>query len=83
MRGIDREDLWEYPEEALREAIVNALVHRDLSPLARGTQVQIQMYPDRLEIWNPGGLFGPVSTDRLGEPGNQASRSSDPPAQLR
>ncbi len=63
--GPSRTDRWEYPETALREAIVNALVHRDLSQMARGSQVQIEMYPDRLTIRNPGGLFGPVTIDTL------------------
>ena len=63
--GAGRRDVWEYPETALREAVVNALVHRDLSSGARGTQVQIEMYPDRLVIRNPGGLFGPVTVDNL------------------
>ncbi len=51
--GDGRRDMWEYPPEALREAVVNALVHRDLSPGSRGIQVQIEMYPDRLRIMNP------------------------------
>lgn len=75
VRGLYREDLWEYPETALREALVNALVHRDLSALARGTPVQVRMFPDRLEIVNPGGLFGPVTVDRLGEEGISSSRN--------
>lgn len=75
VRGLFREDLWEYPETALREALVNAVVHRDLSALARGTPVQVRMFPDRLEIVNPGGLFGPVTVDRLGEEGISSSRS--------
>lgn len=75
VRGLFREDLWEYPETALREALVNALVHRDLSGLARGTPVQVRMFPDRLEIVNPGGLYGPVTIDRLGEEGISSSRN--------
>jgi len=71
-----RQDVWEYPPEALREAIVNALVHRDLSPGTRGTQVQIEMYPDRLRILNPGGLFGSVDITRLGEQGVSSSRNA-------
>lgn len=75
--GIGRTDSWEYPEPALREAIVNALVHRDLSPASRGTQVQIEMYPDRLSIRNPGGLFGPVSVEDLTEhEGTSSARNS-------
>ncbi len=74
--GPGRADRWEYPEAALREAVVNALVHRDLSPSARGTQVQVEMYPDRLLIRNPGGLYGPVTLERLGEEGVSSSRNA-------
>ncbi len=73
--GVGREDTWEYPEAALREAVVNALVHRDLSGPSRGTQVQIEMYPDRLVVRNPGGLFGPVTIDELGEEGVSSTRN--------
>lgn len=73
--GVGRRDLWEYPEAALREAIVNALAHRDLSPQARGTQVQVEMYPDRVSVKSPGGLFGPVTLDSLGE-GVSSSRNA-------
>jgi len=76
VRGARREDVWQYPETALREAIVNALVHRDLSSYARGTPVQIQMFPDRLVIVNPGGLFGPVTLDSLGVSGVSAARNA-------
>lgn len=75
VRGLFREDLWEYPETAIREALVNALAHRDLSAMARGTPVQIQMFPDRLVIMNAGGLYGPVTVDQLGEEGISASRN--------
>jgi ATP-dependent DNA helicase RecG len=75
VRGLFREDLWEYPETAIREAVVNALGHRDLSPMARGTPVQVQMFPDRLVITNPGGLYGPVTVERLGEEGISATRN--------
>jgi len=71
-----RQDIWEYPETALREAVVNALVHRDLSSSARGTQIQVEMYPDRLVIKNPGGLFGPVTIDSLGEEGISSARNA-------
>jgi ATP-dependent DNA helicase RecG len=73
--GEGRRDMWEYPPEALREAVVNALVHRDLSPGSRGIQVQIEMYPDRLRIMNPGGLFGGLDIDRLGEEGRSSARN--------
>ena len=71
-----RVDVWEYPEIAIREAVANALVHRDLSPASRGSQVQIEMYPDRLEVRNPGGLFGPVQVTQLGAEGVTSSRNA-------
>lgn len=76
VRGEGREDSWEYPEAALREVIVNAAVHRDLSAASRGAQVQIEMYPDRLVVRNPGGLFGPVTVDQLGDEGISSARNA-------
>lgn len=76
VQGLFREDMWEYPELVLREALVNALGHRDLSPQARGSHVQVQMFPDRIEFLSPGGLFGPIQPDQLGEPGVQSSRNA-------
>ncbi len=64
--GIVRVDEWEYPDEVLREAVVNALVHRDYSHTALGAQVQVELYPDRLLIRNPGGLYGPLDVNELG-----------------
>lgn len=75
VRGLYREDLAEYPATALREAIINALVHRDLSAAARGTPVQINMFRDRLTVNNPGGLYGPLTVDSLGQ-GICASRNA-------
>jgi len=76
IKGAKREDVWQYPETALREALVNALVHRDFSTGARGTPVQVQMFPERLVVINPGGLYGPVTLDRLGEAGVSAARNA-------
>src|SRR3989338_1463140 len=76
VKGLFREDILEYPEIFLREAVINALGHRDYSPLARGTAVQIKIFPNRIDIASPGGLFGPVTVERLGESGLQATRNS-------
>ncbi|KAB7788467.1 ATP-binding protein [Bifidobacterium cebidarum] len=58
----------DYPPVVLREAIANALTHRDYSPDARGTQVRISVFTNRIEITNPGGLYGTVTHDVLANP---------------
>lgn len=62
-----RRDQNEYPLKAVREAVLNALVHRDYSIHTEGTPVTIEMYDDRLEITNPGGLYGNISVEQLGK----------------
>lgn len=62
-----REDRTEYPITAIREAIVNALVHRDYSIHTEGMPIQIIMYEDRIEIRNPGGIYGRIRVDQLGK----------------
>lgn len=63
------------PLAAIREAVANALVHRDYSPLARGTAVQVSLLPDRLVITSPGGLYGTVTSESLGTPGYSSARN--------
>lgn len=53
--SMSRKEYIDYPEKAVREAIVNALVHRDYSII--GSEVHIDMYDDRLEIVSPGGMY--------------------------
>ena len=62
-----REDRADYPITAVREAIINALVHRDYSIHTEGMPVQIIMYEDRMEIRNPGGIYGRIKVDQLGK----------------
>jgi ATP-dependent DNA helicase RecG len=60
--GIHRRDILEYPYEALREAIINALIHRDY----RGfSQIQIRVYQDKLVIMNEGSLPPEVRIEDL------------------
>ena len=61
-----RTDQPEYPIRALREAILNALIHRDYSIYTEGTPVQINFFSDRLEIHSPGSLYGRMTVDQLG-----------------
>jgi ATP-dependent DNA helicase RecG len=65
IRGLYRQNVAEYPEIAIREAIINAVAHRDYSPLGRSSQIQIKQFPDRLEIISPGGLYGNVALESL------------------
>ena len=62
-----RADKNEYPIKAVREAILNALVHRDYSIHTENVPVRIEMYRDRMEITNSGGLYGKITIDALGK----------------
>mgnify|MGYP006302086445 CR=1 FL=1 len=64
IRGVNREDIYEIPLEVLREAVVNALMHRDYN--ITGTQISVEVYDDRVEIVNPGGLPRGLSIRDLG-----------------
>lgn len=62
VRGMVRNDLPEYPTQALREGLVNAIAHSDYS--LRGSQIRVAIYSDRLEVENPGTLpFGTTLDD--------------------
>jgi len=66
IRDGGRQDRHDYPTEVIRELVVNAMLHRDYSPQAQGTQVQVELYPDRLVVKSPGGLYGAVDPSQLG-----------------
>jgi ATP-dependent DNA helicase RecG len=66
-----RVEVTEYPLEAVREAVVNAVVHRDYS--VRGQEIRVEMYQDRIEVYSPGRLPGPLDEDHLR--GQQFSRN--------
>ncbi|MBN1661822.1 MAG: hypothetical protein JXA93_25735 [Anaerolineae bacterium] len=61
--GFRRHDVLEYPEFAYREAIVNAVGHRDYRQV--GSFVQVRLFPDRLEVQSPGGLGGNLTVDNI------------------
>lgn len=61
-----RRDKTEYPVSAVREAVLNALIHRDYSMHTEGTPVQINFFQDRLEIHSPGNLYGRMTVEQLG-----------------
>ena len=65
VEGFKRETIQEYPLEAIREALVNALAHRDYT--IRTAQITFYIYNDRIEIKSPGRLVYPLTVNDLGE----------------
>ena len=63
MNGLSHREVLEYPFEAVRELLVNAVVHRDYN--AQGDTIHLQLFNDRLEVHSPGGLPGPVNLENL------------------
>jgi ATP-dependent DNA helicase RecG len=61
--GFVRQDVPEYPEFAYREAILNAVSHRDYS--LEGSFIQVRLFADRLEVQSPGGLGGHLTVDNI------------------
>ena len=65
----------EYPLEALREAVANALIHRDYSTQTENAYISVNMYDDRIEILNPGTLYGTNKLEKLGTATTMESRN--------
>jgi len=63
VRGLKREEQWVYPPAAIREALVNAIAHRDYH--IRGRAIEVRMFSDRMEIYSPGGLPGFITLDNI------------------
>ena len=63
----ERNDKPEYPMKAVREIILNALIHRDYSAHTEDSPIRIVLYKDRLEVENPGGLYGRLTINDLGK----------------
>ncbi len=62
-QGLERMEPLEYPEAALREAVLNAIIHKDYS----STWIFLRVYDNRLELWNPGELPEELTIDKLKE----------------
>ncbi|MCW8176903.1 RNA-binding domain-containing protein [Verminephrobacter aporrectodeae] len=60
--GLRRERIWHYPPESLREAVVNALAHRDWT---RTPEVEIVAYSNRLEVTSPGALQNSMTVEKM------------------
>jgi len=61
--GLSREETPEYPQEAVRELLVNAVAHRDYNQ--GGDSIHLHIFADRLEVHSPGDLPGPVTLENL------------------
>ncbi len=61
--SMERAEQLEYPMEAARELVVNAVAHRDYS--IKGDDIRLFIFADRLEVTSPGGLPGPVTLDNI------------------
>ncbi len=60
--GLRRESSYRYPFDAVREALLNALVHRDWT---RSVEVEVVNYPDRLEVTSPGALQNSMTIEKM------------------
>jgi len=61
--GLERRERTQYPMAAVREALVNAVAHRDYR--LGGRRIEVRMYDDRLEVTSPGGLPGFITLDNI------------------
>ena len=64
---------YELPPEVVREAVVNAVAHRDY---AAAGATQISVFSDRVEVWNPGELLAPLTVESLREPHRSVTRNA-------
>lgn len=70
--GGRRQERWDYPLEAVREAVVNAIAHRDYTITV--TDIELSVYADRLEVISPGRLPNTVTVEKM-RAGYRASRN--------
>jgi predicted HTH transcriptional regulator len=64
IKGVYRKEEYEYPLEAVREAVINAVCHRDYS--RKGADIKFAIFDDRIEVTSPGGLPTQISLEDLG-----------------
>ena len=64
-----RKEVWDYPLPALREAVTNAICHRDYGDVA---DIQIKIFEDALQVWSPGGLPCGMTIEALLDPGHSS-----------
>lgn len=67
IEGVARREVPEIPVTVLREAIANAVLHREYSAMFVGQPVTVDVFADRVEITNPGGLWGGMTLSNLGD----------------
>lgn len=65
IEGAGRKDVLEIPPDAIREALANAVVHREYSEPFLGQAIQVDIYADRIEVISPGGLWGGKTLENL------------------
>ncbi len=63
LEALQRREIWDYPLEALREAVINALIHRDYFDPHR--EITIRVYDDRVYVWSPGELPPGITVEDL------------------
>ena len=70
---LRRKEIWDYPLKAIRESLLNSIIHRDY--FKHSIQNQIKIYEDNIWFFNPGGLFGGMTLEDLKKPHPSATRN--------
>ncbi len=73
IKGLVRDEIWDYPLEAIREALLNALIHRDY--FKSSVQTQIKIFDDSIWFYNIGGLPEGITLEQLKQPHSSVPRN--------
>jgi len=73
IKGFQRDEIWDYPLAAIREAMINALIHRDY--FRWGVQTQIKIFDDYIWFYNIGGLPKGITLEQLKKPHSSVPRN--------